>query len=114
MARIELGPAGAVYLVDRRGQIVAHPELVPDGELWDVSSVPSVQKAVRGEHGVNIAFDSVAQEARVVAYAPVSAYGWGVMAEQPTRTAFAARDHELRRLGLAYGLVAFACGTLAY
>jgi signal transduction histidine kinase len=114
MHTIELGPGGVVYLVDRRGQIAAHPELAPDGELRDVSSVPSVEKVLRGEGGADIASDSLAQEARVVAYAPVPGYGWGVMAEQPTRTAFAARNRELRHLGLAYGLVALASGTFAY
>jgi signal transduction histidine kinase len=114
MYTIELGPGGVVYLVDRRGQMAAHPELAPDGELRDVSSVPSVEKVLRGEGGADIAFDPVAQAARVVAYAPVPGYGWGVMAEQPTRTAFAARDHEIRHLGLAYGLVVLASGTFAY
>jgi signal transduction histidine kinase len=114
MHTIELGPGGVVYLVDRRGQMAAHPELAPDGELRDVSSVPAVEKALRGEGGADIAFDPVAQDARVVAYAPVPGYGWGVMAEEPTRTAFAARNRELRHLGLAYGLVALASGTFAY
>jgi signal transduction histidine kinase len=114
MHTIELGPGGVVYLVDRRGQMAAHPELAPDGELRDVSSVPAVEKALRGEGGADIAFDPVAQDARVVAYAPVPGYGWGVMAEQPTRTAFAARNREFRHLGLAYGLVALASGTFAY
>src|SRR5919108_1655186 len=114
MHTIELGPGGLMYLVDQRGQLAAHPALAPDGELRDVSSVPSVEKALRGIGGAEIAFDPVAQETRVVAYAPVPGYGWGVMAEQPTRAAFAARDHELRRLGLAYGLVALASGAFAY
>jgi signal transduction histidine kinase len=114
MHTIELGPAGVVYLVDRQGQLAAHPQLMPEGEMRDVSRVPAVQKVLRGERGVDIAFDPVAQEARVVAYAPVPGYGWGVMAEQPTRTAFAARDQQLRRLGLAYGLVVLASGTFAY
>jgi signal transduction histidine kinase len=114
MHTIELGPGGVVYLVDRRGQMAAHPELAPDGELRDVSSVPAVEKALRGEGGADIVFDPVAQDARVVAYAPVPGYGWGVMAEEPTRTAFAARNRELRHLGLAYGLVALASGTFAY
>ena len=113
-AHIELGPGGLIYLVDRRGQIAAHPALVPDGELRDVSSAPSVEKVLRGIGGADIVFDPVAQEARLVAYAPVPGYGWGVMTEQPTRTAFAARDHELRHLGLAYGLMALASGTFAY
>jgi signal transduction histidine kinase len=114
MYTIELGPRGVVYLVDRRGQLAGHPALAPDGELRDVSSVPAVEKALRGEGGAAIAFDPVAQDACVVAYAPVPGYGWGVMAEQPTRTAFAARNRELRQLGLAYGLVALASGTFAY
>jgi signal transduction histidine kinase len=114
MHTIELGPAGVVSLVDRQGQLAAHPQLMPEGEMRDVSSVPAVQKVLRGECGVHIAFDPVAQEARVVAYAPVPGYGWGVMVEQPTRTAFAARDQQLRRLGLAYGLVVLASGTFAY
>jgi signal transduction histidine kinase len=114
MHTIELGPGGLVYPVDRRGQMAAHPALAPDGELRDVSTVPSVEKALRGAGGADIAFDPVAQETRVVAYAPVPGYGWGVMAEQPTRTAFAARDHEIRHLGLAYGLVVLASGTFAY
>ena len=114
MHTIELGPAGVVYLVDRQGQLAAHPQLMPEGEMRDVSRVPAVQKVLRGERGVDIAVDPVAQEARVVAYAPVPGYGWGVMVEQPTRTAFAARDQQLRRLGLAYGLVVLASGTFAY
>jgi signal transduction histidine kinase len=113
MQTIELGPAGVVYLIDWRGQIAAYPEVIPNGEPQDMSRVPSVQKALRGERGVDIAFNPVAQEARVTAYAPIPGYGWGVMAEQPTRTAFAARNRELRHLGLAYGLVALASGTLA-
>jgi signal transduction histidine kinase len=114
MQTIELGPGGVVYLVDRQGQLAAHPELVPDGEMRDMSSVASVQKALRGERGIDIMFDPVAQEARIIAYAPVPGYGWGVLAEQPTRIAFAARDQEIRRLGFAYGLVALASSTFAY
>jgi signal transduction histidine kinase len=114
MHTIELGPAAVVYLVDRRGQIAAHPELALDGEMRDVSSVPAVQKVLRGEHGVDIARNPVVPEELIVAYAPVPGYGWGVLAEQPARTAFAARDHELRHLGLAYSLVVVVSSTFAY
>jgi signal transduction histidine kinase len=114
MHTVELGPAGVVSLVDRQGQLAAHPQLMPEGERRDVSRVPAVQKVLRRQRGVDIAVDPVAQEAGVVAYAPVPGYGWAVMVEQPTRTAFAARDQQLRRLGLAYGLVVLASGTFAY
>jgi signal transduction histidine kinase len=110
----ELGPAGVVYLVDRQGQMAAHPEVMPNGDLKNASYVPVVQKVLRGERGVAIVSDPTAQEARVIAYAPVPGYGWGVLAEQPTRTAFASRGQELRRLGLAYGVVVVASSAFAY
>jgi signal transduction histidine kinase len=113
MQTIELGPEEVVYLVDRQGQIAAHPAFMPNGGLRQVSRLSAAQKALRGERGMDIAFDLKVQEDLVVAYAPVSGYGWGVVAEQPTRTAFAGRDQELRQLGLAYGLVVLASVTLA-
>ena len=114
MGTIELGPEGVMYLVDRRGHLAAHPQVMRDGEMSDLSGVPAVQKALRGEGGVDIVFNPVEQREQIVAYAPVPGYGWGVMAEQPTRPAFAARDHELWRLGFAYGLVVFASSAFAY
>jgi signal transduction histidine kinase len=111
---LELEPTGVIYLVDRRGRLAAHPQVAPEASIQDVSHVPAVQKALQGEQGVELMRHPTAQDEYVAAYAPVPGYGWGVIAEQPARAAFAARNAQLRRLLWAFGLVALASGTGAY
>ncbi|MBI4194058.1 MAG: PAS domain S-box protein [Betaproteobacteria bacterium] len=101
---IEIGLEGFAYVVDSKGQIAFHSKHLSPGEILDFSTAPLVQKLVRGERGVEIAFDPFEQENSVSAYAPVAGYGWGVVAQQPTRTAFAAKNQQLTRLLIAYGL----------
>ncbi len=101
---IEIGLEGFAYVVDAKGQIAFHSKHPSRREIVDFSAAPLVQKLVRGERGVEIAFDPFEQENSVSAYAPVAGYGWGVVAQQPTRTAFAAKNQQLTRLLIAYGL----------
>jgi PAS domain S-box-containing protein len=111
---IEVGPSGLVYFVDRNGHIATHPKVPPHGEIVDYSNVPAVQKTLRGERGVGIMFDPVEKADRVVAYAQVPGYGWGVIAQQSTRAAFAARDTNLRQILIVYGLIIFLTCSLLY
>jgi len=101
---IEIGLEGFAYVVDAKGQIAFHSKHPGRREIVDFSAAPLVQKLVRGERGVEIALDPFEQENSVFAYAPVDGYGWGVVAQQPTRTAFAAKNQQLTRLLIAYGL----------
>lgn len=110
---IDVGPSGFVYFVDRKGRVVAHPTFSPDGEMIDFESVPTVQKALRGERGVEIMFSPIEKEERISAYEPVPEYGWGVIAQQPTYTAFKERDESLRRMLFAYSLIALFSAFLA-
>ena len=103
--KIDVGPSGFVYFVDRKGQVVAHPKFSPDREVIDFSGVPAVQKVLRGERGVAVLFNPVEQEESISAYEPVSEYGWGAIAWQPTDAAFRERDESLRRMLFAYGLI---------
>jgi PAS domain-containing protein len=59
-------------------------------------------------------FDPVEKADRVVAYAQVPGYGWGVIAQQSTRAAFAARDSNLRQILIVYGLIIFLTCSLLY
>jgi PAS domain S-box-containing protein len=102
---IEVGPSGFVYVVDKKGKIAAHPKSAAQGEIVDYSSVPAVQKVLRGERGVEILFNPIEREERLTAYAPVPRYGWGVIAQQATTAAFAARDGSLHRILITYGLI---------
>ena len=101
---IEIGLEGFAYVVDSKGQIAFHSKHPSRREIVDFSAAPLAQKLVRRERGVEIAFDPFEQENSVSAYAPVAGYGWGVVAQQPTRTAFAAKNQQLTRLLIAYGL----------
>jgi len=99
---IELGPTGFLYVVDRKGNLAVHPKFSPEGDLVDFSRVPTVQKVLRGERGVEILFNPVENEKRLSAYAPVPRYGWGLVALEATETAF-----ELRNKGLTFLLAVF-------
>ena len=111
---VEIGPSGSVYFLDRAGQLGTHPKRPSHAPLLNYSSVPVVPKVLRGESGVEIIFDPLESEQRVAAYAPVSGIGWGVIASEPTRTAFAARNDNLRRDLIFYGLLVGLTGLLAY
>ena len=101
---VDTGPGGFIYVVDQRGILASHPKYPPQGDLVDYSSVPVVQRVLQKNHGVEIEFNPVESEKGVVAYAPIAKHGWGVVLAQPTATVFAAKDDQLRRVQVAYGL----------
>ncbi len=111
---IDVGPAGFVYIVDRKGHLVAHPTLLPAEDIIDFSSVLSVQKVLKGEKGVEIIFNQIENEERLTAYEPVPQYGWGAIVVQPTRTAFVERNKAIGRMGIIWTLVIFAVGLFTY
>lgn len=102
---IDAGPGGLVFFVDKNGIAAAHPNLPPDGELVDFSSLLSVQQIKRGQGGVDIFFSSADRVEFLEAYQPVSEYGFGVVFSQPVESAFALRNHVLSQVAL-FGLLA--------
>jgi len=102
---IDAGPGGFLYIVDQKGHLVAHPTLLPSEDVVDFSSVPTVQKVLKGERGVEIIFNPIEKEERVTAYEPLSKYGWGVVLAQPTASAFAERDREIMKLSVLYTIM---------
>ena len=111
---IEVGPSGFFYVVDKKGQLATHPRRPSEGELVNYSGVPVVQKVLRGQTGVETTFNPIENDQRVAAYAPVLGIGWGIIATEPTRTAFARRDENLRRLVILYGFIFLISCVLAY
>ncbi|MGH7844720.1 MAG: PAS domain-containing protein, partial [Candidatus Binatia bacterium] len=102
---IDVGPNGAVHFVDRIGQLVAHPKFLSQNEILDYTTVPSVPKVLRGERGTEVFFDPFEKGEFLVAYEPVTQYGWGAFVVEPMQTAFAARGEALRRLLLICSLI---------
>jgi signal transduction histidine kinase/DNA-binding response OmpR family regulator len=111
---IQVGPAGFVYVVDRKGRVVAHPRFPSQGDIVDFSAVLVAAKALRGERGVEVHTNPVEREERLSAFEPVPSYGWGVVATQPTTTAFALKRSTLNGILFIHGLIILLSGTLAY
>lgn len=104
---IDTGAEAFIYIVDSKGQMAFHSKHRDREEIIDLSATPIVQKLRHGEQGVEIGFDTVEQEESIIAYATVPDYGWGVVVQQPARSAMglAARDEQLRQLLAGYGLI---------
>jgi len=111
---IDVGEAGFVYIVDQIGNLVAHPTLLPAEEIIDFSSVPIVQKILQGSRGLEISFNPIEKEERLTAYRPIEKYGWGVIVQEPTKSAFADRRMAMAMYGGIYALFILFGLLLAY
>ncbi len=111
---IDVGPQGLIYVVDRRGMLVAHPKFPQQGDPIDYSGRSVVQRVLRGNHGVEIAFNPIENEKLVVAYEPIAKHGWGIVLEQPVATVFAARNGQLKVVLIAYGVILIFMVFTAY
>lgn len=97
LSDISVGDHSFVYVVDRRGQIVAHPKYTPQDPIINYSSVPAVRNVLRGQTGAIVAYDPIEKEEHLTAYAPVAQTGWGVLVQEPTASAFAAPQRTLAK-----------------
>jgi signal transduction histidine kinase/CheY-like chemotaxis protein len=91
IAAIELGPAGAAYVVDAGGRLIAHPDISLVLRKTDLSSLPHVRAALGGA-GSDVSIGRVSADgtARAVltAAAAIPAPGWHVFVEQPLAEVF--------------------------
>ncbi len=108
---VGIGPEEFIYIVDSKGQLAFHSKQRNQEKIVSLAGTPIVEKLRRGERGVETGFDPTEREDSIVAYAPVPGYGWGIVAQQPTRSslALAARDQQLRRLLTGYGFILVLC-----
>jgi signal transduction histidine kinase/CheY-like chemotaxis protein len=82
---------GVTYVVDRRGQLIAHPDAGLVFARTDLSRLPQVRRAL-GARAVEAPGGTDARDpeglAMVSAAAPIERLGWTVFAEQPLDDAF--------------------------
>jgi PAS domain S-box-containing protein len=114
MKGIDTGSRGFLFLVDRHGKTVAHPELPADTKFIDYSNLAPVKKALQGKRGVAVDVRTESGEEQVLAYEPVADHGWGVVLEQSRSGAFELVDRSLRRLLIAYLAVGLGAIAIAY
>lgn len=111
---VEVGPAGYIYIVDKAGNLAAHPRFLPQSEIMSYANLPVIKKALQGSRGVEVSLDPMEKDKQISAYSPVQSYGWAVIAQQPVVKAFALQEANLRLLIIAYSVIfTFTC-IIAY
>jgi signal transduction histidine kinase len=91
VSQIKIGRAGQAYVVDAKGQLIAHPDISLVLQKTDLSGLAQVRAAgaAGGEaQAVTIARDVGGRQV-LTASAPVAPLGWSVFVEQPLNEAFA-------------------------
>src|SRR5215510_9413648 len=87
VSQIRIGKAGHAFVVDGRGQLIAHPDISLVLKKTDLSGLEHVRMARKGS-ATPIAHDLQGRSV-LAASAPVEPLGWFVIVEQPLVEAFA-------------------------
>jgi adenylate cyclase len=106
VASIEIGKAGYAYVVDPRGQLIAHPDISLVLQKTDLSFLPQVRDALiaspstaRGSEVATIAANLQGQQV-LITHAEILPVGWVVLVEQPLEEVFAPLYASLARSAL--------------
>jgi len=114
VAAIKVGTSGKAYVIDKRGRLIAHPDLWPVLRNTDLGDVPQVREALAGvaaAQGGQIGADLDGQ--RVLStYAPVSPLGWAVFVALPVDEAYGSIYNAILRSALLLAAL-LGCAILA-
>ncbi|CAJ38171.1 sensor histidine kinase [Methanocella arvoryzae] len=77
-----------VYLVNKSGRVMVHSNSSYMDKMADFSSIPAVASVIRGEEGIVEQYFPFENDQRLVAYTPVTQYGWGVVVATPVDVAY--------------------------
>ncbi|OAF19449.1 hybrid sensor histidine kinase/response regulator [Bradyrhizobium neotropicale] len=91
VAKIKVGSTGKAYVVDRKGQLIAHPDLWPALRHTDLSGNPDVRAALDGAppQAGGVMKEDLAGQRVLSTYATVPSLGWLVFVELPLSEAYA-------------------------
>jgi len=101
VSRISVGKDGLVYVVDRKGRLMAHPDIGLVLRQTDMSELSHVRAALDGQAGT-VTPEAVDFNGMPVlsASAPVAPLGWTVFVELPVAEAYAPLYSTIERNGL--------------
>ncbi|MGH7312159.1 MAG: GAF domain-containing protein, partial [Candidatus Rokuibacteriota bacterium] len=93
VSQIKIGQAGQAYVVDGRGQLIAHPDISLVLKKSDLSGLVQVQAARALAENLGPSEQAIpAQDLQgrrvLAAHAPITPLGWLVIVEQPLAEAF--------------------------
>jgi len=108
LQNIRLGSNGHLFLVDHRGNVVAHPNLATDEPQLFVGygSEPLVQEAARNSFKTAEYFDPLEKKQMIASFQPISVGSntWVAIAQQPVAEAYAVLNEVKVNIRLA-GLI---------
>ena len=110
---VSIGSSGFLYVVDHKGRIAANPEYAKTDSVIDYSSVPAVQKALKGEKNVEVLYNPIVKENRLSAYEQIPGYGWAVIVQQEASAALS-DNNSSNFIAIFYFLVILLAFGFAY
>ncbi len=114
IASARVGSAGDAYAIDRRGRLVAHPDVNLVLRRTSFADLPQVRTALEGDAESGSATSGRDNEGREVlsAFEKIDRLGWRVFVEEPQSEAFAPLYSAIKRTALFLILfLALAIGT---
>ncbi len=118
VSQIKIGKAGYAYVVDARGNLIAHPDISLVLQKTVLNALPQVRDALAGPPRPGEARDdaTIARGTQgrqvLTVHAPITPLGWSVFVEQPLAEAFAPLYSSMFRTAVLL-LVGLAISVLA-
>jgi len=111
---IAFGRGGHAAVVDRLGNIIAHPNKAWREKIMNIAKVKPVVKMMAGETGVTPFYSPAVKKDMITAFTTVPSTGWGVMVPQPMEE-LEERANDVRRIALALiGFGLLVAGILSW
>ena len=85
--QIQIGKEGSTYVVDKEGNLIAHPDTRKVLLGLNMRSLPMVDRVVSGKEG-SMEFDHPEGERILCVYKSVRKLGWGVVVQIPVKEAY--------------------------
>ncbi len=93
----EIQPEGNVqnYLVDKKGSLIAHTSINTTEKTYDFSSMLPVERLLDNQSGIDIFQNTETGQKSLSAYIKCGLHGWGLVIEEPEKSAFAIRSNNI-------------------
>jgi len=108
--QIQIGKEGSTYVVDKEGNLIAHPDTRRILLGLNVRHLPMVDQVVSGKEG-NLEFEYPDGERVLCIYKSIKKLGWGVIVQVPVREAYGPLE-QIARTALMWILIGLVIAIL--
>jgi len=106
----QIGREGHTYVVDREGNLIAHPDTRRVLLQTNVRHLPMVSEVISGKEG-NLEFQYPKAEKVLCVYKPIKNLGWGVIVQLPVNEAYEPLK-QVARTALMWILIGLAIAVI--